>query len=395
MPRAATRTAQGSGTIRQRKDGRWEARYTAGRDPGTGKQVQRSIYGATEKEVLQKLQRVQVSITDGTYTEPSRITVGQWLDIWTKEYLGGVKANTKISYTATCKNHIKPDLNAVKLLSLSAHTIQASYNKLQKGTGNKKGLSPKTIKNIHGVLHKALQQAVKIGYLRFNPADAVELPRIVKKAIQPLDDEATTAFLTAVQGHKWEAVYLVTIFTGMRQGEVLGLTWSCIDFKRGSILIDRQLQKNRSTGQYELVTTKNDKSRRITPAPFVMEALKGQRRQQAEGRLMAGDLWNDTELVFTNEFGRNLAPVTVYKHYKKIVDSIGIPESRFHDLRHSYAVAAIQSGDDIKTVQETLGHHTAAFTLDTYGHVTERMKQESAARMETYIQRIKKTQRSS
>jgi len=122
----------------------------------------------------------------------------------------------------------------------------------------------------------------------------------------------------------------------MRQGEVLGLTWPCVDFKSGSILIDRQLQKNRGTGTYELVTPKNNKSRRITPAPSVMEALRDQRRRQLEWRLRAGQAWENTELVFTNELGHNLSAQTVYLHYKKIVDSIGIPASRFHDLRHPY-----------------------------------------------------------
>lgn len=241
MPRSNTRAAQGSGTIRQRKDGRWEARYTVGRDPGTGKQVQRSIYGDSQAEVRKKLQQTSVNIDNGVYCEPSRMTVAQWLDIWVKEYLGGVKPRTLDSYKTTCRVHLTPSLGAGKLTALTAPTIQSMYNRLHKGNGEKKGLSPKSIKNLHGVLHKALQQAVKIGYLRFNPADAIELPRIIKKAIQPLEENNIMTFLSAIKGNKWEQVFLVTVFTGMRQGEVLGLTWSRVDFKRGTILIDCQL----------------------------------------------------------------------------------------------------------------------------------------------------------
>jgi integrase len=375
---------------------------------------------------LRKLQQVSVDLENGTYIEPSKLTVGQWLDIWTAEYLGSVKPRTAETYDYACRVHLKPSLGMLKLTALSAHIIQGLYNKCQRD----KGLSPKTIKNLNGVLHKALQQAVKLGYIKFNPCDACELPRIEKKEVKPLDDEAIKEFLTAIQGQPWENLFIVTLFTGMRQGEVLGLTWSCIDFKNGTILINRQRQRSptstikpdthtpwhSSAGagpplavspspsteyqgathpglsvNYGLATTKNSKNRRISSAPSVMAALKDQRRRQAVYRILAGSLWTDSDFVFTNELGRPPAHCTISHTYKRIVKSLGYPGSRFHDLRHSYAVAALQAGDDVKTVQETLGHHTAAFTLDVYGHVTEKMKQESAARMEQFIQRVKKS----
>lgn len=390
MPRKSnTRAAQGAGTIRQRKDGRWEARYTVGRDPGTGKQVQRSVYGATQQEVRKKLAQLTAALDAGTYKEPCKMTVGQWLDIWSADYLGGVKPFTVVSYTGHIKNHLKPALGSVKLEALNAHTIQAFYNSLGADQEGKPGLSPKTVKNIHGVLHKALQQAVKIGYLRFNPADACELPRAVRKELKPLDEEQSKAFLKAIQGHRYEMLYTVTLFTGMREGEALGLMWECVDFKKGTILINKQMQREKKkNGQYLLVPTKNGKSRTITPAPWVMKLLRTQRAKQAEQQLRAGPMWEDSGLVFTNELGHHLAIHTVYKDFKQIAASIGCPDTRFHDLRHSYAVAAIRSGDDIKTVQGNLGHATAAFTLDVYGHVTDQMKRESAARMESYIKDV-------
>lgn len=390
MPRKSnTRAAQGAGTIRQRKDGRWEARYTVGRDPGTGKQVQRSVYGATQQEVRKKLAQLTAALDAGTYKEPCKMTVGQWLDIWAADYLGGVKPFTVVSYTGHIKNHIKPALGSVKLEALNAHTIQEFYNSLGAEREGKPGLSPKTVKNVHGVLHKALQQAVKIGYLRFNPADACELPRAVRKELKPLDEEQSKAFLKAIQGHRYEMLYTVTLFTGMREGEALGLMWECVDFKKGTILINKQMQREKKkNGQYLLVPTKNGKSRTITPAPWVMKLLRTQRAKQAEQQLRAGPMWKDSGLVFTNELGHHLAIHTVYKDFKQIAASIGCPDARFHDLRHSYAVAAIRSGDDIKTVQGNLGHATAAFTLDVYGHVTDQMKRESAARMESYIKDV-------
>ncbi len=392
----AKKSAKGGGTIRKKtvtRNGKeytyWEARVTTGRDPGTGKQVQRSFSGKTQKEVREKMQAAAVEVNQGTYTAPSKLTVGQWLDLWASEYLGGVKPRTVDSYRSTIKNHIKPALGAVKLDALTAPTIQAFYNGLGKPSKDKPGLSPKSIKNVHGVLHKALQQAVAVDYIRANPADACTLPKVERQELKPLDEGDTARFVEAVKGHPFEAVFLVTLFTGMRQGEVLGLTWDCVDFDRGSITINKQLQKERGgTGVYHLVSPKNGKGRVILPATAVMALLKRHRAKQNEQRLKVGPLWEDSGLVFTNEIGQHLSAQTVYLHFKKIAAAIGCPTARFHDLRHSYAVAAIRSGDDIKTVQGNLGHATAAFTLDVYGHVTDQMKQDSAARMDAYIESL-------
>ena len=391
-----TRAAQGAGTIRKKtitRNGQtytyWEARITTGYDPGTGKQVQRSFSGKTQKEVREKMQTVAVELNGGTYQAPSKMTVGEWLSIWAKDYLGSVKPATVVSYSQHIKNHIRPALGAVKLENLNTPVIQNFYNDLGKAHGDKPGLAPKTIKCIHGILHKSLQQAVKIGYLRFNPSDACELPRVERKEIKPLDNNAISAFLKAIRGHRFEALYLTTLFTGMRRGEVCGLTWDCVDFERGTILINKQLQGiSGKPGEFRLLSSKNGKGRVITPAASVMETLKKHRVKQSEMRLQAGPLWKDEGFVFTNEIGEHLSPHTVYHQFKRIAASIGLPDTRFHDLRHSYAVAAIRAGDDIKTVQGNLGHHAASFTLDVYGHVTEEMKRASADRMETFIKDI-------
>lgn len=386
---AQRKNAKGGGTIRQRPDGRWEARFTVGRDPGTGKQIQRSVYGSTQREVRQKLAQVVAEIDKGTYTAPQRITLGQWLDIWQREYLGGVKPRTADSYKAVIRTHILPALGAIRLEALTAPAVQSFYNSLSRPQGDHPCLSPKTVKNVHGVLHKALQQAVKVGYLRFNPADACELPRIERKELKPLDDAAISAFLRAVKGHRFEVLYTVTLFTGMREGEALGLTWDCVDFDRGTIAISKQLQKERGgSGAYHLVSPKNGKGRTITPAATVMDLLLQHRAAQLRKQLRAGPLWEGSGLVFTDDLGHHLSTQTVYLHFKKLAAEIGRPDARFHDLRHSYAVAAIKSGDDIKTVQGNLGHATAAFTLDVYGHVTDQMQQASAARMDAFIKAV-------
>ena len=387
----ARKAAAGSGTIRKKtltRNGKeytyWEARYTAGYDPGTGKQIQRSITGKTQKEVAQKLKAATLAIDEGTYTAPSRMTVGQWLDIWVCEYLGGVKPRTVDNYKGVVNHRIKPGLGAVKLDGLTPHTVQSYYNNLTKD-----GLAPKTVKNIHGILHKALQQAVSNGYIKTNPADSCILPRPVRRELKPMDEDMISAFLKAIQGHQFGDLFTVTLFTGMREGEALGLLWDCVDLTKGTITIDKQLQLIRgSKGQYQMVPTKNSKGRTVSIAPSVIKILQGVKKKQLENRLRYGECWADTGFVFTDYLGNHLSASSVYKAFKRVMEDIGSPETRFHDLRHSYAVASIKSGDDIKTVQENLGHATAAFTLDVYGHVTEKMKQESAARMEMFIKAV-------
>lgn len=187
------------------------------------------------------------------------------------------------------------------------------------------------------------------------------------------------------------------LFTGLREAEATGLTWDCVDFKAGTVKVCKQLQKRPlKDGGFTFAPLKNDKVRILKPAPFVMELLERRKKEQAAQRLRAGQLWhgwNTTEerktaLVFTTATGGNLSPQTVYNHYKKLAVQIGAPDSRVHDLRHTFAVLSLQNGDDVKTVQGNLGHATAAFTLDVYGHVSEKMKEDSAAQMQCYIKAI-------
>ena len=389
MP-SSKKTANGGGSIRKKtvmKNGKeyiyWEARVTVGADPMTGKQRQRSITGKTQQEVAQKLRQLTAEIDNGTYREPSKMTVGEWLNTWQEQYLNDLKPLTKEMYATAVRIHLKPALGMKKLDALLPADIQRFYNSLMQG---EKPLSAKTIKNIHGIFHRALQQALDLGYLRNNPANPCRLPRVEKPIIHTLDDVSTKKFLKVIQGHRFENLFLVTLFTGLREGEVLGLKWDCVDFTNGSLLVGRQLQRKRDgSSQYYLISPKSGKFRKVVLAPFVQDILHRQRAEQELWRRVAGRDWIDTGLVFTDELGDNLTPETVYKNFKKVAIEIGCPNLHFHSLRHSYAVAALQSGDDIKTVQENLGHYTAAFTLDVYGHVTDKMRQDSADRMQRYI----------
>lgn len=384
----AKKSAKGGGTIRKKtvtRSGKeytyWEARLTVGKDPGTGKQLQRSFTGKTQKEVREKMQAAAVEVNQGTYTAPQRMTVGQWLDIWQRDYLGGVKPATVTVYTGNIKNHIKPTLGAVQLDQLHPHAVQGFVNGLE--------LSPASVRLAYKVLHMALEKAVELNYIPRNPATRCHLPRLEQKEIHPLDDQQVGALLAAAKGHDLEHLVNVALFTGLRQSELLGLTWDAVDLQRGTINVNKQLARSVHRAQGLFISPKSGKGRIITAAPTAIRALKAQKRRQAEMQLRAGPMWDNAHgLVFTSELGSPLDQRSIESKFDSIASAAGLKGVRFHDTRHTYAVNAIRAGDDIKTIQGNLGHATAAFTLDRYGHFTERMRQDSAARMEHFIKDV-------
>ena len=388
MSKKSTKNAKGGGTIRKRSDGRWEGRYSIGLDPQTGKQIQKSVYGATQKEVRQKLTRITNDLDEDIYLEPCRMKLGVWLDTWLKDYTGNVKPKTYSAYERHVRVHIKPYLGNVSLNKLTPHMVQQMYNLLL----NEKGLAPKTVKNIHGVFHRAMDQAMKLGYLRLNPLNAVILPRVEKPQIEIIEDEKMKIFLDAIKGDPFEIILFVTVFTGLRQGEVLGLTWDCVNFENGTLLINKQHNRSQMDHNYQFSSVKTDRIRVLNVSKHVMDKLRQQQMIQKCWADAAGSAWNNADdLVFTNELGSFIKNKTLYMHFKRISSRIGLGNLRFHALRHTYAVNSLRAGDDIKTVQENLGHTTAAFTLGTYAHATPGMKRESAKRMDDYIELLEST----
>jgi len=385
----AKKSAKGGGTIRKKtvtRNGKeytyWEARVTTGRDPGTGKQVQRSFSGKTQKEVREKMQAAAVEVNQGTYTAPSKLTVGQWMDLWASDYLGAVKPSTVRNYRDLIRLHIKPALGAVQLQDIHAHTVQNFINSIDR--------APATVRLICGVLSAALEKAMELGYIPQNPVKRCTLPRKEQKEIHPLDDGELAALLGAAEGGEIEHLITVALFTGMRMSELLGLTWDCVDYNSGTITVNKQLAPPEQRKAGEVFTTpKSHKSRTVAAAPSVLEALKAQRRRQIENQLQAGSMWDNAHnLVFTNVTGGLIPQRDMERRFRAVADAAGLGGMRFHDCRHTFAVNALRAGDDVKSVQGNLGHATAAFTLDRYGHFTETMRQASAARMEGFIKNV-------
>jgi integrase len=373
------RNAKGGGSVRQREDGTWEARCTI-----NGKR--RSFYGKKQSEVV-KAMRAALSAADaGTFVEPSKMTVEQWLFTWLEEYARpSVKPLTYSAYRTSINTHIIPGIGSVKLTALNPTQVQTFYNDLLR----KKQLSPKTIKNTHGILHKALEQAQKLRYINANVTDMCTVPRVEKTEIKPLTEDEIAMFIECAREDEYADILIVALFTGMRRGELCGLSWDAIDLKRGTISVKQQLCASREDYSYYIASTKSDRIRTLKAPKFVIDIFSRIKKEQASRRLKCGFLWQDkNNLVFTSPTGKHIVPVTLYAHFKRIAEKIGREDARLHDLRHTYAVTALQEGDDVKTVQQNLGHATASFTLDVYGHVSERMKQESADRMERFYNKV-------
>jgi len=383
----AKKAAKGSGSIRKKavvSGGRtyyyWEARLTTGHDPATGRQVQRSFSGKTQREVREKMQAAAAAAREGLCTAPSRRTVGDWLDEWYGAFLCGTKPATRSIYENNIKNHLKPALGAMRLSELRPEMIQHFIGGMQ-------DFAPASVRLAYKVLRQSLSKAVALGYIARNPADGCALPRMEQRAPRPLSDAESAALLSAARGEEIEQLVWMALFTGCRLSELLGLTWDCVESE--TVTINKQLARPEFRAGGLFLSTKNGKSRTLTPAPSVMRALDMQRRQQAADRVRAGELWqNDADLVFTRSDGAPLDQWRADLLFRRVADSAGLPEVHFHDLRHTYAVNAIRAGDDIKTVQDNLGHATAAFTLNRYAHFTDSMRQDSAARMEGFIRGV-------
>ena len=388
------KNANGDGSMRKRtveKNGTeytyWESRVTVGFDPITGKQVQKTFTGKTQREVREKANQAKYELKQGSYVAPNKITVGEWMAQWQRDYFFGIKESTVRLYRKNISLYIDPHLGRIKLCDLTCQRVQQFYNALlHPANPTKEGLSPKSIKNVHGILHKALDQAVKNSLLRLNPTEGCVLPRIMKKEINPLTEAQIKALFSLLPGHPHEYLYQIALFTGLREGELLGLSWDCVDLENGTLCVKQQLQ--RVNGECQLVPPKNGKSRTLAIAASVVQLFQKQKERQEMQMQELGPVWENCGMVFTNPTGGYLSYRTVYDCFKRLVTKIGAPEARVHDLRHTYAVLSIQSGDDIKTVQDNLGHATAAFTLDVYGHVSEQMKKRSADRLEATIQTI-------
>ncbi len=254
-----------------------------------------------------------------------------------------------------------------------------------------RGLAPATIIYYHSVLHNALDTAVKWGLVFRNVCDLVKPPRKEQFEIQPLTMEQMQHLLATVHGHKWEALFTLAMATGMRRGELLGLKWQDINVETGILQVRRVLSRvpTNMPGRehvYVEAEPKTQKSRRsVMIAPFALEALKKHRVSQLEAKLKAGEFWQEYDYVFCTLTGKHLNPNHVVEEFKKILTRAGLPDIRFHDLRHSAATLLLSLGIHPKVVQELLGHTQISMTMDVYSPVLPGMQQDAMRQLDAAL----------
>lgn len=369
------RRANNEGTIYKRQDGRWVASVTL----PSGQR--KSYYGKTRQEVAQKLLGGMKAVQDGVPIPSEKLKVGRYLQEWLQTTQASIRPSTWRRYEQLLRVHALPALGSLLLARLEPRHLQQLYTHCLT-----QGSAPASVRQLHAVLRRALGQAVKWGTLPRNVATLVTPPRVKRHDITPLSADQVKALLAAAKGHRFEALYVLAITTGMRLGELLALQWHDADFEAGMLQIRHTLVKT-PTG-WQLAEPKTSRSRRrIALAPSAVEALRHHRSHQAAERLRLGQAWHDQNLVFANEIGKPMdAGNLLHRSLWPLLEKAGIPRLRFHDLRHTAATLLLGQGVHVKIVSEMLGHSTVGLTLDVYSHVLPDMQQQAVAAMEKALQ---------
>jgi integrase len=356
------RRGQGEGSIYRRPDGRWVAVLDLGwRD---GKRTRKYLYGRTREQVARKLARGLTQHQQGYEFANERLTVEQFLGRWLEAKQGTVRPGTWTRYEELVRLHVNPKIGKRRLARLKPEQLQQFYTELQSSR------SSATLLKVHRMLHSAFKLAVRWDAMAQNITELVIAPPTRQRhEFDTFTAAQARSFLKAAQGDRLEALYVLAITTGMRQGELLGLRWQDVDLERRQLQLVRQL--------------KTRQSRRAVLLPeLAASALVEHRQRQAVEREQQGVVWEEHGLVFANTVGRPLSPHNLrQRSFFPLLARAGLPRIRFHDLRHSCATLLLGEGVHPKIVSDLLGHSQIGITLDLYSHVTATMQAVAAEAM--------------
>ncbi len=359
------------GTVERYGSG-WRYRAELARDPATARRRYATKGGfRTEREAQQALHRLLVSVNDGAHVERSKLVVSEYLTEWLVRARVDLRPTSAASYGRSVVK-LNAAFGAVRLQDLTPVMIEDCYAALLAS-----GLAPKSVRNVHSTLRRALGDAERLGLISRNPARLVRAP-----AVRPAEQETWTPdelsrFLELMASDRLYAAFVLAATTGMRRGEVLGLRWSDLDLERGAVTVVHTITT--VDGRIIDSGTKTAKSRRrVTLDQGTLGALRAHRVAQARERLLVGTDWRDHGLVFCRPDGSPVHPDRFSTYFTTLVLQAGLKKIRFHDLRHTHATMALRAGIHPKVVSERLGHATVGITLDLYSHVAPGLDQQAA-----------------
>lgn len=380
----AKRRPSGEGMIRQKEKGEWEGRIVVGHKEN-GNPIFRYVYAKTQKELIDKLHHRIDEFRDTELNENSSMSLGEWLDKWITEYMTGtIRKSTLDGYKIYIEKYIKPALGNKQIAFITTADIQKFYNNLKKeGRIHKHPkygheLSSGMVVRVHAMFHEAMEMAVKEHLISKNPTNGTTVPKIVKKEMQVLTDKQLDTFMKLIDTEEhWRDFFYTELTTGLRRGEICGLKWTDFDEVEGKLNINRSI--NVRNGEIIIGETKTGKGKRSFYLPVSTANVLRERKKSAHN-----------EWIFTDPLKPDypVAPPAAYRKMKALLQKAGLPNIRFHDLRHTFATHALTSGVDAKTLSGILGHTNASFTLDTYTHVTTDMQQRASNIVGNFMQDI-------
>jgi len=377
----ARKRKAGDGTVRQRKDGRWEGRIVIGYDDN-GYPKTKNVLAKTKKECVEKLQNLKEDC-GGLKPEKVRpeMPFGDWLTYWYENHSKPkIRPTTQETYESRIRLHIIPEIGSIPMNKLTQNDLQQFYGRLKK-SGRKRftdkygeGLSDRMVRMCHATCRSALEKAVQDGLIRVNPAIGCKLPPKKAREMQVLTREELQRFLIQAKFEGYYEVFLLDLATGLRRGELMALQWDDLNFKTGVLNVNKQVYDVR--GQLQISTPKTKNSvRKIVLPPAVVEVLREYKKTVDSRWMFPSPVLEDLPLN----------PGSVYDRLQLILEHANCKQVRFHDLRHTFATLALQNGMDVKTLSAMLGHVSAATTLDIYTHSTSDMQHAAARKIDCGI----------
>ena len=375
----------GEGSIIQRNDGLWMAAITVGRNKN-GTQKRKYFYGKTRADVSKKMTAAIKELNEGTYVDSSiNTTVKQWMTHWLWNYKKmNLKQTTFEQYETLLRKHLYPKLGNIKLKELTTDKLQKLYNEM-KG----RGLSAKTIRTLNVIFHAGLKQAIWNGLLNKNITEQIVLPRDEYREMRVLSKEEQDKLVATAMNDRMGIAIIFSLLTGVRRGELLSLKWSDFDMEKKLVFIRRTVNrvKNYDEGDNKtklvISDTKTVKGRRVIPIVDTLFKLLLKHKQVQDGeKARAGNLYENNDLVFATEIGRLIDPGNFNRTFDRMIKRAGIEHTNLHALRHTYATRSLESGIDMRVLQELMGHSSMSVTADVYSHVLLERKVEEMKKLE-------------